>query len=236
MTIAIGDVFARLFDVGIDVLGTFLDAATNVITAQTGDSTSEAADSKVCEWWQQTGFVSRAAAPTQGGSSCQALKIKCGDKDIIFATRDTRGAKLSGNLKPGEACVYASAGQARTLYKASGAIVDYTTSDNTPTGTEVSSYVGPDKIQLSNQWGSITINAQGITISTADGTAGLVLAPGKATLAGQQVAVSGALVAVAGSVATCLGASAIPVPGVSSAIRGAGGGAGTACTTVFLGK
>ena len=102
----------RLFDLGIDILGTTLGKVSGVILAQTGDSTAQRVKANKAEWWQTTGFASRPALPSQGGASCQGLAVKCSDRHIVFAARDVRGTSILGNLADGEACVYAPAGMA----------------------------------------------------------------------------------------------------------------------------
>lgn len=122
-------IFGQLFDLGVDVLVTTLDKATGVILAQLGNSTTGRVRSDRVEWWQHAGFTSRCALPTNGGSSCQSLVIKCGDRDIVFATRDTRGTSIVGALADGEACVYAPGSQAAAFFKRDGS-ARLTTTDN----------------------------------------------------------------------------------------------------------
>lgn len=230
------DVAGYLMDVGLDVLGTFVDKTSNVIMAQLGDAATNTVNS-AAEWWQHTGFASRPAPPTQGKSGCQTLTHTKSGGNIIYASRDVRGAKIYGNLKDGETCIYAAVGQARTLYKANGAIVHYTTSDNTPTGQQVMLYVGPDKIQLGNQYGVLTIDQNGVTIAGANGQAAIKVgaSSGRVDVLGQQVNVQGSLVSCAGSIATCIGANASPTPLVQSAIYGASGQTGAPSKNVFIG-
>lgn len=113
-------IFGQIFDLGVDVLVTTLDKATGVILAQLGNSTTGRVRSDRVEWWQHAGFTSRCALPTNGGSSCQSLIIKCGDRDVIFATRDTRGTSIIGNLADGETAVYACGSQAAAYFKKDG--------------------------------------------------------------------------------------------------------------------
>lgn len=143
------DVVGYLFDFGIDVLVTTLDKATGVITAQLGDSSTNTPDAANAEWWQHTGFSSRAAKPTQGGASCQVCTLKKGDRDIAFISRDTRGTAIYGNLADGEACVYAPGSQAREVFKADGSVRAMTTDDNTPTGNVVWTGISPTYQSLS---------------------------------------------------------------------------------------
>lgn len=128
------EVFGWLFDVGVDVLATSLGKVSGIVTAQLGDSTAGKADSDSAELWQQTGFYSRPAPPSAGGASCQGLVLKSGDRDIVFATSDKRSSQIYGNLAPGEACVFATVGQARSVWKADGSVRHMTTDDNTASG------------------------------------------------------------------------------------------------------
>lgn len=235
--------FTYLFDVGKDILFAGLDKATATILCQLGNATDQVADSDSAELWQQPGFWSLPAAPTQGKPSCQAVVLKRSDRDIIIATRDLRSSSIYGNLKPGETCVGASTGQARTLYKANGAIIGYTTRDNTPSGQSVINYTGPDKIQFAIGTLSITMDPATQKITISAGPTALVLdgAAGKATLSGTQAALAGSLVAVAGSIATCIGANAIPsgvpgtTPGPTSCLLGLTGVAAVPSHNVFIG-
>jgi hypothetical protein len=136
------EVFGYLFDVGKDILCTTF-SSNGVVTAQTGDSTTQTPDADSAEWWQHTGFASRSAIPSVGNASCQALVLKRSDKDIIFATRDVRGTSILGNLADGETCVYAAASQAQTLYKADGSVTHMATDDNTATGNALMLRVDP---------------------------------------------------------------------------------------------
>ncbi len=150
-------VFGQLFDFGVDVLVTTLGKATGVVTAQLGDSTTGVPDSDNAEWWQHAGFASRPALPTQNGASCQGIVLKNGDRDIVVATRDTRGTAIYGNLADGETCVYASGSQAREVFKKDGSARQMTTDDNTATGNAVlagisSYYQGLSGPALGGEW------------------------------------------------------------------------------------
>lgn len=127
-----GHIFGQLFDIGVDILVTTLGKATGVVTAQLGDSTAGKPDSDNAEWWQHAGFISRPALPTNGGASCQGLILKCSDRDLVFATRDTRGTSIYGNLADGETCVYASGSQALSVWKRDGSVRHMTTDNNKP--------------------------------------------------------------------------------------------------------
>jgi len=136
------DVVGFLFDFGVDVLGTVLDQVTGVIVAQLGDATTEAPNSKDAEWWQHAGFASRPAPPVTGGAACQAVIFRRPDRDVVIATRDTRGTSILGNLAAGEACLYAPGAQGRLNLKADGSARAQTTDDNTPTGKTVMAGIG----------------------------------------------------------------------------------------------
>src|SRR5579864_7438238 len=150
----LSDVFSYLFDMGKDVLQAALDPTTKIIQAQLGDSTHPFTSSNQAEWWQHTGFASMPAPPTQGGPSCQVLMIKRSDFDIVFASRDTRAAAMYGTLKPGECAIFGTVGQGRVLIKQNGAVVAFTTSDNTTSGQSQTMYHGPDGWRVVNQFGS----------------------------------------------------------------------------------
>jgi hypothetical protein len=237
------ELFSQFFDIGKDVMSAVLDATTKVIVARVGSTTAQTTDSGQNEWWQHTGFSSKPAPPTQGNVSCQTMRVRTGRRDIIFATRDTRSSSVYGNLKDGEACVYATVGQARTFYKANGSIVHYTTANNTTGGSSVTLEVGPAHIQMMNQFGSITIDSNGITLN-AQGSSLTLGASGKASLVGQTVGVTGSGVSISGSIATSigaspgsqtlLGASATPATAVGYGAPGSGPAPVLASTTVFV--
>lgn len=128
------EVFSQLFDVGVDILATSFGKVTGIVLAQLGDVGTEKADSDGAELWQQTGFYSRPAPPSQGGAACQGIVLKSGDRDLIIATSDKRASGIYGNLAAGEACAFATVGQARSLWKADGSVRHQTTDDNAATG------------------------------------------------------------------------------------------------------
>ena len=130
-----GEIFSRLFDIGLDILASTLDLKTGTLTAQFGDVTKGTADSDSAEmWFGAPGLAARPALPTQGAASCQVLCLKRSDHDIGFAYRDLRASSIYGNLAPGEGCLYATSGQARLFVKADGSVRMMTTDDNTVTG------------------------------------------------------------------------------------------------------
>lgn len=215
--------FTYLFDFA-DVLVTVLNSTTKAIQAQIGDATGETPDSDDAEWWQQTGFASRPAVPTQGNSACQAVVLKHGDRDVIIATRDVRGTTIYGNLKDGETCVYASTGQARTLWKSTGDIWDITTVGNTAGGHTVARHLGADgSWAIQGLAAMISADAQGnITIGNAAACIKISSA-GRVDIIGQIVNAQASGVAqISGGVATCLGPHAAPTPATACAYSSTG--------------
>lgn len=163
------DAFSYLFNVGQDVLHSGLDAETTTILCQLGDCATGVADSDAAELWQQPGFWSLPAAPTQGQPSCQTVVVKRSDKDIIIATRDLRVSYLYGNLQPGETVVGATAAQGRTAYKVDGSISHATTDDNTKTGNLVMRSLAPTGEGFTAPFGSSTHDATGWHLRTWHG-------------------------------------------------------------------
>jgi|SRR6185312_10070947 len=227
---------AYLYSIGKDVLYAAINKVTGVVEVQLGDSVEGTADSDKAELWYPPGFVAIPAPPTKGQASCQAIAFQRGDHDAIVATRDTRNSSIYGKLKAGETCVFASIGQARTIYKADGSITHYTTADNSPGGVQHSVTLSPDGWKVVTQFGSITLDAAGITLTV--GPAALVLTPaGLAKLMGTQASMQGSIAAVAGTIATCLGPAATPTPGapsLTSAIHGLNGASGAPSVNVFI--
>jgi len=234
----VSEVVGYLFHVGVDLLASSLDKATNVILVQLGDSASGTPDSDAAELFAgQAGFMSRPAAPTQGGASCQGIAIKRNDRDIVIATRDVRCSEIWGQLKAGESCMHACSGQARVFCKANGSVVQYTTSDNTASGQSVSTYVGPDKVQFVAFGCSFTMDATGITLTA--GTSSLTLGKnGKAMLAATQAEVNGSVAGISGTIQTVVGPNAVPSvgPGPSSALHGLTGTAAVPSSNVLIGS
>lgn len=157
---------------GLDVLASTVDAVTNVVTLVLGDaqSTTGATESTGVEAWYPPGYCAIPAPPTKGSPSAQVLAMKQGDRDVVFATRDVRYASRYANLKPGEACVFATVGAARTLLKADGSITLYTTDDNTDSGKAVWFKLHPtDGFSFNAPWGSFTFDQLGWRVRHAGG-------------------------------------------------------------------
>ena len=161
--------------VGIDILSSAL-SITKAIVVQLGDAIASVVEGQGAEWWQQIGFASLPAEQVKGQQGAQALAIPMGDRFVVFASRDLRGAYLAGQLKPGEACVYAPGSQARSLYKVDGSSTHYTTDDTTPTGKTISQQMRPDGFTWIAPWGTLSWDAKGLRIKDASG-AMLLLGP-----------------------------------------------------------
>lgn len=157
-----------LFEIGTDILTT--DIADNgTVTAQTGDVVTKEVGGANAEWWQHVGFASRPARSEPGTAACQAVKLNRGDHDTCIASRDLRGQAIYGNLKDGEACVYAPGAQGKVSFKADGSVTLYTTDDNTPNGNGVYLKLAPDKLQFIAPWGTLTFDETGIHVTTTSG-------------------------------------------------------------------
>lgn len=224
--------FGYYFNVGQDVLNHALDPSTNVPKLQLGDSTTGESDSDGAELWGQPGIVSAPAAPTSGNASCQTVVLKRGDHDIVLALRDVRTAQMYGSLKAGETAVFATTGQARTLYKNNGAIVHYTTSTNAVGGSSMTCEFGPDGFHVVTPWGTLSLDSNGFSLTM--GQAGITLTPaGLAKMMGAQASVLGSVVACSGTLGTFLGPTASFVP-VQAALAGLAGPTGKPSSNVFL--
>lgn len=163
-----------IFQVGVDILKTTL-SSTKLILAQIGDVVSKTVESDGNEWWQHVGFVSRPPEASPGVSASQAVAIERGDRNVIIASRDTRGASLSGSLQPGETCVYAAGdgtGQGRILLKADGSVSVYTTDGNVAGGDAVmiNAKASDSSISLATKHGCFVIAEEGISIFHSGGS------------------------------------------------------------------
>ena len=227
------EVFSALIDIGSDIMSAVLDSTTKAILLQLGDSTTGTATANRAELFQQAGFASMPAAPTQGSASCQSVAIKTPRGPIIIATRDTRASSIYGSLKPGETCVYATTGMARVLLKKSGSITLYTTDDNTASGVSITASLSPDGFAVHTPWGAIVLDSNGITLASQGGASLTLDASGTAKLNGMRVAVQGSMAALSGTVGTFLGPNATPNP-AQAANFGPAGTVHGASTTVYI--
>lgn len=179
---------SQTFDIGVDILKTYLDPTTNSVLAQTGSVTEGIARSDGAELWQSVGLVSRPANPIAGKSAAQGIAIRCSDRDRIIATRDARGQAIYGNLSDGETCLYAGGpngtGQAKVFLRSDGSASLVTTDTNTANGNTIKLSVSPVPLQgivAFSPWGSYKMNVTGYHLMTAAGArmdGGGVSAPG----------------------------------------------------------
>lgn len=150
--------------VGLDILASTLDAATNVVTCMLGDAQGNSAgptDSTNAEFWFPPGWCAIPADPTPGQPSAQAFAVRQGDVDIVLGVRDARFANQYANLRAGEFAAYATAGQARIVGKADGTVTIFTTADNTKGGKAVFFTVGPDGFKFVAPFGSFIFDSTG---------------------------------------------------------------------------
>lgn len=196
-----------IFDIGADILGSARNEKNGSISVQIGDAVGGEVRCDNASWWQHVGFASRPASAESGKPSAQVIAIEQGDRDICFASRDTRGQSIYGSLDSGESCVYAAGpnniGTGRILLKDDGSISTITTltqKGNTTSGNPILIQLSSEgKITLTNEdKGAIVMDQDGIQMAT----------PGKINLgAGGAVALIGSTMALnAGSVT--LGANA----------------------------
>lgn len=150
-------------------MSTTIDAITGILTAQIGDAVKGIASSSGAEIWQQWGFASLPTPPQNGQSGAQALVMKRGVLDIIFAGRDPRAGAIWGNLKPGEVAVFGTGptgtGQGRMLLKQDGSVTLYTTDSNTAGGNAVFLRVSPTNgLEFVSPWGTLTLGPHGFHV------------------------------------------------------------------------
>ena len=200
------------FQVGIGILNTSLDAKTNTILASTGDARAPVGETSDAEWWQQIGFASRPSNPTPTNTETQGIcgesvLMRRGDRDICVSSRDIRGQQLTGNLNPGETCVYASGttgtAQGRVVIKADGSVTLFTTDSNTAAGNPVALRISPTGgLEFTSQWGSLVLDQTGFHVKTQ---AGPRLDMGGISLPGVPPAVTGAFTGYAKLTAPTVG-------------------------------
>ena len=214
--------------VGLDVLRTVIDAATGVILAQLGSVTAESTDTDEAEWWQTVGVISMPPKATAKQAACQVVTIRRGDRDVVVASRDLRGLKLAGSLRPGETCIYGAGdgtAQGRVLIKDDGSVNIYTRASESGAGMIISATPATDTIAILNAAGNgIIIDGDSVKI-TAKGACLKLETGGDASLIGKgKTQVDGAGIVI-GSVA---------VPVVNSAITGPVGIAGKPSLKVLI--
>lgn len=223
----------NLIDIGVDILSTAIDAASNRIFAYLGDVKSKLGESDKATWIQHVGFMSRPRKPVEGKSAAQCVRIRRSDGDVVIASSDARTLRMYGNLNDAETAVFASEGEARATFKTNGAISLYTTSDNTETGKGVYLSVSPTALEFFAPWGRMVFDASGFHVVTASGAridlGGIGGLPGPLSALGSYATMTAATVKCAGST-VALGAG----PVYDAALHGITGLAGLPSTGVFI--
>jgi hypothetical protein len=148
----------QMIQVGLDVLGTTVDAAAKIIRANIGDVTHEDSEFDAAEWWQHVGFASRPRKPEPGKQSAQVVTVRRSDFDACISSRDVRDGAVFSDLNHGETAIYAmggdGAGTARVFLRA----------DNTIEikNVNASITVKPSgEIVIKNATGNVTLDASG---------------------------------------------------------------------------
>lgn len=98
----------QMIQVGLDVLGTTVDAVAKVIRANIGDVKHEDSEFDSAEWWQHVGFASRPRKPQPGVQSAQVVTVRRSDFDACIASRDVRDVDVFGDIDHGETAIYAT--------------------------------------------------------------------------------------------------------------------------------
>jgi hypothetical protein len=149
----------------------------------------------------------------------------------ILSIADPAGPNQFGNMKPDEFCIGPPGSKARLIIKKNGTIVLFT---ETGDGKSVAFSLGPDGFQIMHPSGSLTVDSNGITLTS--GTSALVLdAQGNAKVIGQIATLEGSFIGgVAGQVLTLLGKGPFAVPPVSSAAYGIAGPVNLVSTNVLV--
>jgi len=94
-------------DIGHDVLGTTVNPTNGAISAQLGDAVAQETVSDDATWFQHVGFASRPSKAEPGKPSCQVLSMERTDRDVVYSSRDIRGAPNYGAIGEGETVIYA---------------------------------------------------------------------------------------------------------------------------------
>lgn len=160
---------ASLFRVGVGILTSRRDTKTGTLLLNTGDVVREEGESDDVEHWQHVGFISRPSKASPPKDSPQGIVLCRGDRDVCIASKDQRGQKLAEELGFGETCVYGAGasgtGQARALFRSSGAAGLFTRQSNAESGAGVVAQVKADgSIVLANAMGGIEIGLESLKI------------------------------------------------------------------------
>ena len=148
----------QMIQVGLDVLGTTVDAVAKVIRANIGDVTHEDSEFDSAEWWQHVGFSSRPRKPEAGKQSAQVVTVRRSDFDACIASRDVRDSDVFSGLDHGETAIYSmgasGAGTARVFLRGDGSIeIENANGSITlkPSGA----------VEIKNSTGNVSLDASG---------------------------------------------------------------------------
>jgi phage gp45-like len=168
-----------VFDIGLDVLSSAIDAATGFVQYCLGDAVYGERHRDGAEDWSHVGFASRPPMPSpkRRRGAAQVVLLNDGGRDIVIASKDPMGQQLVSDLADGETAIYASGedgqGQAKVVLKKDGSINLSAKRGNTSAGTEMLVKVDPTSgtISLTNDAGyGITIDGTGVHIHAGNAT------------------------------------------------------------------
>lgn len=169
----------------LNILNATLSDTNNSVEVQMGDVVNQEVESYTAQWVQQTGFCSLPPTAVAGKSASEGIMLKGTNRDFVFASRDVASQSNYGNLKAGEATVYAcgpdGTAQARMMCKADGSVNLYTTDTNKVDGNGVYFQVSPTGFFMMAPWGKFVFDATGFHMKTASGASfdlGSVALPG----------------------------------------------------------
>lgn len=137
-------------------------ASCNLRLAGEQDGTDE----KKAEMWGHYGLAYRPAAPS-GDDRCQAMAVLVSGKRVVTSTRDLRGASCHGALNAGDVALW-SVGKNTLRLNADGSCSLLKQGDTADSGISIEK---DGAIRLFNQWGSISLDSDGLTIVLASGEA-----------------------------------------------------------------
>lgn len=160
-----------------DIMSSTIDSTTGTLTYTTGVGVKSANTfTQGAEVWSCPGIISVPPAIQAGAKDApQGVFLTRGDRDICIAQRYITPQTLSGNIKPGDTCIYAagadSTAQPRILIKGSDNTINlYTTKGNVAGATGLGLFVdgNNDNITITNSTGcGIKINSDGISLFTS---------------------------------------------------------------------
>lgn len=177
----------------------------------------DGSDQDEADIWSAYGFAYRPAAPDAKGATQVVADFVAGRWSVI-ASRDTRGADVFGALNEGDVVVWSIGGVALRM-NADGSTSLFKKNEGETPDAFVS-IASDSAITLCNEWGTIQISSDGISLMLNDGSAGLqISAADGVNIVGQKAAfqVGSISLGVGASVPLCI----IPtIPGTGSVSAG----------------